>query len=293
MRWNWSTRVQEESADADERRSIGWPTRPVKGPAEGEPGLQDIPLSGDAGLKLVIASISDVGCVRKNNEDSLGIFPSDDPTRGTLFVVADGMGGAAAGEVASHLAVETLGRAYFEGASGSTPGEALRTSLEAANSAIHSTAASDPAKGGMGTTCTACAVRGAELWLGHVGDSRAYLMTRGELQQVTRDHSLAAELERSGGGAAEVARVKNILTRCLGAEATVKVDASDEPIVLEDGMQLLICSDGLINLVEDGEILHQLSMHLPEGACRRLVDLAKERGAPDNVTVVAARIARA
>jgi protein phosphatase len=137
------------------------------------------------------------------------------------------------------------------------------------------------------------AIVGTELWLGHVGDSRAYLQARGELRQISSDHSLAAELERSGGGAAEVARVKNILTRCLGAEPTVNVDVSESAIALEDGMQIVMCSDGLSNLVEDGEILHQVSMHMPEGACRRLVDLAKERGAPDNVTVLVARVSRA
>ncbi len=255
--------------------------------------MQDVPLTGDAGLKLVIGTRSDVGCVRKNNEDSLGAFPGDDPTRGTLLVVADGMGGAAAGEVASRLAVETLGDTYFAPASGADPAAALRHSLESANSIIHETAQSDSGKAGMGTTCTAAAIRGAELWIGHVGDSRAYLAVGGDLRQISRDHSLGAELERTGGAPAEIARVKNILTRCLGAEAKVSVDISDPPIALADGMQLILCSDGLTNLIEDGEILHQISMHMPEGACQRLVDLAKERGAPDNVSVVVARVAHA
>ena len=254
--------------------------------------MQEIPLTGNAGHRLIVAALSDVGCIRKNNEDSLQVFPSDDPARGTLLVVADGMGGAAAGEVASRLAVETLGREYFAAPADATPARALLAALESANAAIHSTAASDVQKVGMGTTCTAVAVRGPELWLGHVGDSRAYLQARGELRQVSQDHSLAAELERSGGGPAEIARVKNILTRCLGAEATVKVDVSEAPIALDDGMQIVLCSDGLSNLVEDGEILHQISMHMPEGACRRLVDLARERGAPDNVTVLVARVSR-
>ncbi len=253
--------------------------------------MQDVPLTGDAQLKLVIGTRSDVGCVRKNNEDSLGVFPGDDPSRGTLLVVADGMGGAAAGEVASRLAVETLGESYFAPASGAGPAEALKHSLESANSVIHSTAQGDSGKAGMGTTCTAIAIRGAELWIGHVGDSRAYLAVGGELRQISRDHSLAAELERTGGAPTEIARVKNILTRCLGAEAKVSVDVPDSPIPLTDGTQFVLCSDGLTNLVEDGEILHQVSMHMPEGAGQRLVDLAKERGAPDNVSVIVARVA--
>jgi protein phosphatase len=241
---------------------------------------------------LAVASLSDVGCVRKNNEDSKGVFAGADPARGHLFIVADGMGGAAAGEVASGIAVETVRASYFDPASGTRPVEALRRAIEAANASIHRRAVDDPKLGGMGTTCTAVAVVGRQVWYAHVGDTRAYVAANGNLAQLTRDHSLAAELARSGGEGGAPARAKNVLTRCLGVKPEVKVDVADQPYPLPDDSVLVMCTDGLTNLVEDGEILHVVSMHLPDGACKRLVTLAKERGGPDNVTVIVARLTR-
>ena len=241
---------------------------------------------------LAVASLSDVGCVRKNNEDSKGVFAGADPARGHLFIVADGMGGAAAGEVASGIAVETVRASYFDPGSGTRPVEALRRAIEAANASIHRRAVDDPKLGGMGTTCTAVAVVGRQVWYAHVGDTRAYVAANGNLAQLTRDHSLAAELARSGGEGGAPARAKNVLTRCLGVKPEVKVDVADQPHTLPDDSVLVMCTDGLTNLVEDGEILHVVSMHLPDGACKRLVTLAKERGGPDNVTVIVARLTR-
>lgn len=241
---------------------------------------------------LAVASLSDVGCVRKNNEDSKGVFAGADAARGHLFIVADGMGGAAAGEVASGIAVETVRATYFDPASGSRPADALRRSIETANASIHRRAVDDPKLGGMGTTCTAVAVVGRQVWFAHVGDTRAYVAANGNLAQLTRDHSLAAELARSGGEGGAPARAKNVLTRCLGVKPEVKVDVADQAVSLPDDSVLVMCTDGLTNLVEDGEILHVVSMHLPDGACKRLVTLAKERGGPDNVTVIVARLTR-
>jgi serine/threonine protein phosphatase PrpC len=241
---------------------------------------------------LAVASLSDVGCVRKNNEDSKGVFAGADAARGHLFIVADGMGGAAAGEVASGIAVETVRATYFEPGSGSRPSEALRRSIEAANASIHRRAVDDPKLGGMGTTCTAVAIVGRQIWYAHVGDTRAYVAANGSLTQLTRDHSLAAELARSGGEGGAPARAKNVLTRCLGVKPEVKVDVAEEPVMLPDEAVLVMCTDGLTNLVEDGEILHVVSMHLPDGACKRLISLAKERGGPDNITAIVARLAR-
>jgi len=251
--------------------------------------LRAIPLSAGGTDYLELASLSDVGCVRQNNEDSLGVFPGDDPAKGTLILVADGMGGAAAGEVASRLAVDTVSERYFH-APDVPPSEALRAALESANSAILSRAASDPRLSGMGTTCTAVVLVGRELWCGHVGDSRAYLAVDGGLRQITRDHTLAAEFERQGGEGQAPARARNVLTRCLGVRPSVTVDVAEEAVVLPDEAVLVLCSDGLCNLVEDGELLQIVTMHPPDAACRRLVRLAKERGAPDNVTVAIGRI---
>lgn len=255
--------------------------------------MEEIRLTPEGAEKLTVASLSDVGCVRKNNEDSKGVFEGVDPRRGHLFVVADGMGGAAAGEVASGIAVETVRTAYFDAAPGGAPADALRQAIEAANASIHRRAADDPRFGGMGTTCTAASVVGPSIWFAHVGDSRLYLAAGGDLIQLTRDHSLAAELARAGSNQGSTpARVKNVLTRCLGVKPDVKVDVSEQPVSFPEGAVLVMCTDGLTNLVEDGEILHVVSMHLPDGACRRLVQLAKERGAPDNVTVIVARLTR-
>jgi protein phosphatase len=241
---------------------------------------------------LAVASLTDVGNVRKNNEDSKGIFAGSEPSRGHLLIIADGMGGAAAGEVASGIAVETVRTTYFDAPTGTRPEEALRFAIEAANASIHRRAVEDPKLGGMGTTCTAVAVVGRGVSFGHVGDTRAYVAANGSLNQLTRDHSLAAEFARSGGDGGAPARAKNVLTRCLGVKPEVKVDASERAIELPDDAVLVMCTDGLTNLVEDGEILHVVSMHLPDGACKRLVALAKERGGPDNITVIVARLTR-
>jgi len=242
---------------------------------------------------LTVAWLTDVGCVRKNNEDAQGIFPGHESPKGTLLVLADGMGGAAAGEVASHLAIETVGRTYFADPSPS-PAASLRSAIEAANIAIYSRASEDPKLGGMGTTCTAVAVIGRDIWYGHVGDSRAYVISGQTMTQVTRDHSLAAEFERTGGteGGAP-ARARNVLTRCLGVKPEVKVDVSDDPIRIAEDGAIVTCSDGLSNHVDDGEMFHMVSMHLPDGACKRLVQLARERGGPDNITVQVARLSAA
>jgi protein phosphatase len=254
--------------------------------------VEEIQLTPDGTVKLAVASLSDVGCVRKNNEDSAGVFEGTDPARGHLLIIADGMGGAAAGEVASGLAVETVRATFFDPGAGSRPVEALKRAIEAANAAIHRRASEDPRLGGMGTTCTAVAVVGRQLWFAHVGDTRAYLASNGSLGQLTRDHSLAAELARQGDERSAPARAKNVLTRCLGVKPEVKIDVSEGPVPLPDDAVLVMCTDGLCNLVEDGEILHVVSMHLPDSACRRLVQLAKERGSPDNVTVIIARLTR-
>jgi protein phosphatase len=167
---------------------------------------------------------------------------------------------------------------------------ALERAVQDANSAIFRKSSEDPDLAGMGTTCTAVAVQGRSLWVAHVGDSRAYLVAGGDVSQLTRDHSLAAELERRGDARAGAGGAKHVLTRCLGVGDQVAVDVSGQAVQMPDGGSLVLCSDGLSNLVDPGEILHLVSMHLPEKACRRLVDLAKERGAPDNITVIVARM---
>ena len=253
--------------------------------------MQEIPLTTGGSEWLAVSSLSDVGCVRDNNEDSIGVFPHEDPAKGTLLIVADGMGGAAAGEVASRLAVETVRLGYVESTERS-PVSDLRSALQAANAAILEQSRTDRRLAGMGTTCTAVAIIGRELWFAHIGDSRAYLKTGTGLRQLTSDHSLAAELGRQGGAEDLRSRARNVLTRCLGVRSEVQIDVSEGSTFLPDDAGLVICSDGLCNLVSDGEIHQVVSMHGPDGACRRLVQLAKERGAPDNVSVAVGRITR-
>jgi protein phosphatase len=257
---------------------------------EEETRLKEIRMNPEGTAVLMVSALSDVGCVRKNNEDSYGLFAAEDSTGSNLFVIADGMGGAAAGEVASKLAVETVRDSFFGEEGGEVPAS-LERAIQDANLTIFRRAAEDTDLAGMGTTCTATALRGRSLWVAHVGDSRAYLITGGDVKQLTRDHSLAAELERRGdsrGGAS--AGAKHVLTRCLGVGEQVAVDVTTQAVEMADGGSLVLCSDGLSNLVDPGEILHLVSMHLPEKACRRLVDLARERGAPDNITVIVARM---
>lgn len=250
----------------------------------------EVRLTPDGRETLTVAYQTDVGCVRSNNEDSVGFFPSDDAERGNVFVVADGMGGAAAGEVASRLAVAEVQRMYFRQMPDFTPGRALKRSIETANATIFRKALEEPDLAGMGTTCTAGALVGRRLWFAHVGDSRIYVAGPGSLAQLTEDHSLAAEFLRKGGGVQTPPRARSVLTRCLGVREDVEVDVSASAQVLKNGSVVLVCSDGLSNQITSGEILAILNEEMPEEACRRLVGLARERGGPDNITALVARL---
>ncbi len=242
---------------------------------------------------LEAAAVSDRGCVRGNNEDAFGLFPAPDGRPGGLLAVADGMGGAAAGEVASRLAVDTLQANFFTLAARDGLRSALAETFSLANQAITSRAAGRHRLGGMGTTCTAVAVAGRELAVGHVGDSRAYLVSAGSLSLLTTDHNLAAEYRRAVGDEGPAPDgADHILTRCLGEKVEVVVDVSPSTVPLEAGDVVVLCSDGLSNLVDDDEIL-TAAAEAPEEAARSLADLARERGGPDNITVVVARVARA
>lgn len=245
----------------------------------------------EPGLVMLHAALTDVGVKRNNNEDAMGVFPGSGGAN--LLVVADGVGGNAAGEVASRLAVDVVGEAYFASGTPADAGEALRRSIGAANARILEEAAADPRRAGMATTVTAAAFHGRQLTLGHVGDCRAYLVRGGGIEQLTDDHSLAAEYERRGEPLPPDKRnLANVLTRCLGIGPELAVDIRG-PMALEVESMIVMCSDGLSKVVSTEEILHAVSMHLPEGACRRLVDLAKERGGPDNITVQVARVSAA
>lgn len=245
----------------------------------------------EPGLVMLHAALTDVGVKRSNNEDAFGVFPGAGGAN--LLVVADGVGGNAAGEVASRLAVDVIGELYFADGPPADPGAALRQAIGAANARILEAAAADLRRAGMATTVTAAAFHGRQLTLGHVGDCRAYLARGGAIEQLTDDHSLAAEYERRGESLPPDKRnLANVLTRCLGIGPELAVDVRG-PATLEVDSVIVMCSDGLSKVVSPDEILHAVSMHLPEGACRRLVDLARERGGPDNITVQVARVSAA
>jgi PPM family protein phosphatase len=228
------------------------------------------------------AGLTDVGRQRTANEDSLVVQPP-------LFAVADGMGGAKAGEVASAVAVQAVEGARESG----EPAEAqLAGIVRDANRRIYDLAVADESRRGMGTTLTLAKVHGDEVSLAHVGDSRAYRLRDGELSQLTRDHSLVAELERSGQITAEAAEhhpQRSIITRALGPEPDVEVDTYT--LAGRDGDVFLICSDGLTSMISDDEVgsIVRSASTLDEAA-DALVRAANQSGGKDNITVILFRL---
>ncbi len=258
--------------------------------AEADPVDATIPLHGKGAWTLEVSGRSDLGCGRSNNEDSFAVIPLDE-ARGCLLVLADGMGGAAAGEVASRLAVDTLQATYAGARKRGATRDALTEALHEANRAVHARATADPKLAGMGTTCTVAAIAGNELTLGHVGDSRAYRVTKAAIEQLTLDHTLAQEMARVAGAGGVAATVPgNVLTRCIGGASEVQADVSAKPIALDDGVSLVLCSDGLSNEVDSEEIHEIVATHDPAAACEALVELARARGGADNITVIVGRV---
>jgi protein phosphatase len=247
-------------------------------------------------MKLTVRGATDVGLKRSHNEDSHGCWVPESPAeldrRGALMVIADGMGGSRAGEVASRLAVEAVLRAYRE-SSLPDPLAALRAALESANQVVHGESTTRAGLDGMGTTCTAVVIQDDRLFLAHVGDSRAYLVRDGRIQQLTDDHSLVAQLIREHQLTAEQARSdprRNVVTRSVGIGATVDVDAQVSPVTLVEGDTILLCTDGLHGLVRDEELVELAAGPSLERACHELIGRAKQRGGHDNITVVLGRL---
>jgi protein phosphatase len=229
---------------------------------------------------------TDTGRQRSENEDSLFV-------RAPIFVVADGMGGAQAGEVASKAAADAFDRDLPE----APPERFLRETIEEANRRIHELAKADPSRAGMGTTITAAIVdaQKEEVGIGHVGDSRAYRLRRGRLEQLTRDHSLVEEMRRKGqitDAQAEDHPQRSIITRALGPEPDVDVDVQTVPA--SPGDVFLLCSDGLTTMLDEERIASVLSSAgSMRDAVRTLVDEANAAGGRDNITALAFRLADA
>ncbi len=241
-----------------------------------------------------VGAYSDVGQVRTENQDSYGHYP-EAPGRETkerLFIVADGMGGHARGEEASSMAVEALNKTFFSGNQWSV-GERLRKGFEEANARVYALATAGFAPETMGTTCTAMALVNGHVHMAHVGDSRAYRIDAMGMEQLTRDHTLVEELRRQGVLTEDEARNhprRHALTRALGIQPTLEVDILEAmPIVTPQ--RFLLCSDGLAPVSED-EIRDVVLTHPPQEAAERLVQMANQRGGPDNITVVIVAIER-
>ncbi len=226
---------------------------------------------------------SDTGRQRNANEDSFFV-------RAPVFVVADGMGGAQAGEVASKAAADAFERDLLD----APPERALKETIEAANLEIHEHARADPSLAGMGTTITAAIVDPAseEVGIGHVGDSRAYRLRGGKLERLTRDHSLVEEMRRKGqltDAQAEDHPQRSIITRALGPEPEVEVDVQTVPA--QPGDVFLLCSDGLTTMLDDERIAGILgSASSLDSAVRALIDEANRAGGRDNITALAFRL---
>jgi len=245
---------------------------------------------------LEVASLSDVGCQRENNEDSYlywePIADREFQSKGRLAVIADGMGGYEGGQEASRLAVETVREVYEDVVRGS-PHAALLEAFARAHERIQAHAARHPELHGMGTTCTALVIQQRQLYFAHVGDSRLYLLRGGRISRLTRDHSYVGRLVESGIVRPEDAEKhpqRHILTAALGAGIEVAVESPEEGMALQDSDDLLLCTDGLWGVVNEQELENLLKGSTPAESCAALVKLALQRGGPDNITVQILRV---
>ena len=245
-------------------------------------------------LRLDPAQLTDVGRKREHNEDNMAyVIPKDHQVmamKGALFIVADGMGGHAAGEVASEIAVDTVSNAYYMDDNEDVPTPLLQA-IKRANLAIHQRAAENLLRSGMGTTCVAAVLRGNMAYIANVGDSRAYLVRGNLVKQITQDHSWVAEQVRAGLLTEEQARIhaqRNVITRCLGTQPDVEVDIFIEP--LQENDCIILCTDGLSGLLSDEEVMRIVEQSVPQESVYHLVERANENGGPDNITAIVVRV---
>lgn len=236
-----------------------------------------------------VFSQSDAGLVRTSNEDACrcGVFSSN----AAWAVVCDGMGGVNGGNVASSIAVgkisETILAGYREGMNGDCVRELLAAAISSANRSVHEMAGSDATLTGMGTTVVAVIISGSVAHVAHAGDSRAYLILPEGIRRLTTDHSVVQEMVDKGDITEQQARnhpQKNIITRALGVEASLRVDYSEIPV--PKGCRLLICTDGLTNYAEEDRIFALAKEYSGKELTEKLVALAKSAGGGDNITVV-------
>lgn len=244
----------------------------------------------NSNLSVVVFGQTHPGHVRKENEDNLFYRKPESASllaaRGQLLIVADGMGGHLAGEVASDLAIKVTSQ-YYYGNLSDTDERVLQDAIQKANYRIKVEADTDSERKGMGTTITAAVLHGDQLCVANVGDSRTYIVQRGAIRQISRDHSLVYDLGLSPSEARRSA-YRNQITRALGKDYQVDVDTFRE--VVQEGDIVLLCSDGLINHVDDDEILRVIQGMKLDQVPGYLIKLACSRGGSDNITVVVAQV---
>lgn len=242
-------------------------------------------------MQLSVAAATDVGRIRAGNEDSL--YADADQERG-LFIVADGMGGHAAGEIASEMAVQIVARemAHIRNLEGEEPLTAMGSALRAANRAIFERTIVEADKQGMGTTASCLMMGSGRYIVGHIGDSRIYLMRDGVFRQITKDHSYVQEQVDAGFLTPEQARYhpySNVITRCVGANAAVEADVFHNEI--KAGDLYLVCSDGLTGMVEDPQLKKIMETKATPGAMvNSMINEANKRGGLDNITAIVVQV---
>lgn len=246
-------------------------------------------------MNIRYASLTDVGVKRSHNQDACATQPASDAAvweaQGHVFIVADGMGGHAVGEKASAKAVRDIPLTYLKHVATEGVHPAIVRAFTEANASIYAIGQNNPEFKGLGTTATALFLRPEGIWVGHVGDSRAYRIRGARVQQLTFDHSWVWEVARRQGiDPDELGDFKkNVIIRSLGPDATVEVDV-EGPHPTEPGDVYLLCSDGLSNVVTPDEIGAVTALFGPDEACQHLVSLANIRGGPDNITCLLVQI---
>jgi serine/threonine protein phosphatase PrpC len=242
---------------------------------------------------IIIAHRTDVGVERQENQDAYGYW-YDAASDCHLMVVADGMGGAACGGLASNLAVQIIYDRFFDESERQTPiPERFAHILPEVNRTIYQRATTDARCHGMGSTCVLLAVTAGRAYLAHVGDSRIYLIRDNRIARLTRDHSRVQRMLDDGLITEEEAvghPESNVIERSLGPRAMVEPDIRREPLALRSGDTFVLCTDGLTGLVRDEEIFEVVNQAPAQSACEALVELANERGGYDNITVGILRV---
>jgi PPM family protein phosphatase len=247
-------------------------------------------MSGGKSLHYEYGAQSDQGKIRTSNEDSFVADPNK-----KLFLVADGMGGHAAGEIASSIAASVIEETLSNSSLSSNPEDLLRMAVQNANTRVYETQMNQPEYRGMGSTLTVLTFHQNRFYIAQVGDSRAYLLRNGSIAQLTKDHSLVWQLfEESLISKEELSRHprKNLITRSIGTHPQVEPDVRDKDNETFDSDIFLLCSDGLTDVLSDLEIEHLMSMNgkSPQEICAKLVEAANSGGGPDNITVVVVRV---